>query len=71
MEVMMEETSSNEIEIRRQKIEELQKMGEIPYKERMNALAQFMKQEKNLAKRLKSLGVWFFVVLWENSAFAK
>ena len=30
----MEENLSNEIDIRRQKIEDLKKMGEIPYKEK-------------------------------------
>ncbi len=57
---MMEETSSNEIEIRRQKIEELQKMGEIPYKERYERTCTIHEAREKLGEKVKIAGRMVF-----------
>lgn len=52
----MEENLSNEIDIRRQKIEELKKMGEIPYKEKFERTCTIKQAREKLGERVKIAG---------------
>ncbi len=52
----MEENLSNEIDIRRQKIEELKKMGEIPYKEKFERTCTIKQAREKLGQHVKIAG---------------
>ena len=52
----MEENLSNEADIRRQKIEELKKMGEIPYKEKYERTHTITEAREALGKKVKIAG---------------
>ena len=52
----MEENLSNEVDIRRQKIEELKKMGEIPYKEKYERTHTITEAREALGKKVKIAG---------------
>lgn len=52
----MEENLSNEIDIRRQKIEELKKMGEIPYKEKYERTCTIKEAREKLGEHVKIAG---------------
>lgn len=52
----MEENLSNEVDIRRQKIEELKKMGEIPFKEKYERTCTIHEARGKLGERVKIAG---------------
>ena len=52
----MEENLSSEIEIRRQKIDDLKKMGEIPFKEKFERSCTIAEAREKLGKRVKIAG---------------
>jgi lysyl-tRNA synthetase class 2 len=52
----MEENLSNEIDIRRQKIEELKKIGEIPYKEKFDRTCTIHEAREKLGEHVKIAG---------------
>ena len=52
----MEENLSNEIDVRRQKIEELRKMGEIPYKEKFERSCTIQEAREKLGEHVKIAG---------------
>lgn len=52
----MEENLSNEVDIRRQKIKELKKMGEIPYKEKYERTHTITEAREALGKKVKIAG---------------
>ena len=52
----MEEVLSNEIDIRKQKIEELRKMGEIPYKEKFERTCTIHEAREKLGEHVKIAG---------------
>lgn len=52
----MDENLSNEIDIRRQKIEELKKMGEIPYKDKFDRTCTIKEAREKLGQHVKIAG---------------
>ena len=52
----MEENLSNEIDIRRAKIDELKKMGEIPYKEKFERSCTIAEAREKLGEKVKIAG---------------
>lgn len=52
----MEENLSNEVDIRRQKIEELKKMGEIPYKEKYERSCTITEAREKVGQKVKIAG---------------
>lgn len=56
----MEQQNSSEIEVRRQKIDELRKMGEIPYKEKFERTCTIEEARKKLGQKVKIAGRMVF-----------
>ena len=52
----MDENLSNEIDIRRQKIEEIKKMGEIPYKDKFDRTCTIKEAREKLGQQVKIAG---------------
>ncbi len=52
----MEENLSNEVDVRRQKIEELKKMGEIPYKEKFDRTCTITEARAKVGEKVKIAG---------------
>ena len=58
--------SNNEVDIRKNKIEELKKMKEIPYKEKFERTCTIAEARESVGKYVKIAGRKFLKELWAN-----